>query len=208
MRLGDTTQVRRGFGLLRDIAAVQRANAEAGLQIERIGLGDVPDVIIGHPHLAPHQLELTYDTSRSQLRELLAQAGFPADEELADHDHSDWRPPANAHPFLRYASVLNELWADGEAFASYVHQLANPWPSSALSEIRAGEAGEARLSLTFDGRPWTAYVIIRSGDPGALIGIGYSIIEHIDQLLHHPTIEQQRQIQTGSVRLVHGRAGP
>ncbi|MET8863843.1 hypothetical protein ABZW11_12880 [Nonomuraea sp. NPDC004580] len=193
---------------MREIAAVQRANAEAGLRFERIGLGVAPYITVTQWQLPSQQLELTYDTSRSQLRGLLDQAGLPARQEPADHDHSDWRPPATAHPFVRYANVLNELWADGEAFATYIHQLGFPWPASTLTEVTAGKAGEAQLSIAFEGRPWTACVIIRSGNPAALIGIGYSIVEHIDQLLHRPTIEQQQQMQTGSVQLIHGRATP
>ncbi|MET8054815.1 hypothetical protein ABZU75_45310 [Streptosporangium sp. NPDC005286] len=62
MRVGDSGQVHQACGLLAQVQAIQRFNAEAGLCFAHIGLtGERASLVVEHPDHPPLHLKVDYD---------------------------------------------------------------------------------------------------------------------------------------------------
>ncbi|WP_327088764.1 hypothetical protein OIE66_41750 [Nonomuraea sp. NBC_01738] len=85
-----------------------------------------------------------------------------------------------------------------------MHQQYRPWRGD-LKTVSYQE-GSTDLSITLDGEPWTITVKVRNGNPRRLIAIGYTIVERVADLLHHPTPAQREEMREGEVTFVQGQS--
>ncbi|MER5650208.1 hypothetical protein [Streptosporangium sp. NPDC002524] len=195
MRIGDTVQVQRTCGLLGQVQAVQRFNAEAGLCFTRIGLtGDSASLVVEHPDHPPLHLEVDYDVSRQALRALLSAQGLPARPEPADYDYTVVTPRPHGPALIRHGYVLYEL-CDTSAWTDY-HE-GRSWQGE-LTDIVYEPAG-TDLLIRLDGMPWRVTVKLSVHELGDLVGAAYNVVDRISALIETPSAAQREQMHHGEV---------
>ncbi|MFF0250003.1 hypothetical protein [Streptosporangium sandarakinum] len=199
MRVGDTARVHQACGLLAQVQAIQRFNAEAGLCFARIGLtGERASLVVEHPDHPPLHLEVDYDISRQALRALLTAQGLPADPEPAGYDHTAVIPDPRGPGLFRHGCVLYEL-CDTSAWTDY-HE-GRSWQGE-ITDIVYEPAG-TDLLVRLDGVPWRVTVKLSNRESGSLIGIAYSVIDRISTLLEAPSTKQREQMRRGEVTITY-----
>lgn len=195
MRLGDTAQVQRACGLLGQVQAIQRFNAEAGLCFTRIGLtGERASLVAEHPDHPLLHLEVDYSISRQALRALLTEQGLPAPPEPADHDYIMVTPRPNGPGPIRHGYALREL-CDTGAWTRY-HE-GRSWQGE-ITDI-VDEPASTDLLVRLDGVPWRVTVKLSVREWGDLVGAAYSVVDRISTLVDTPSAVQREQMRHGEV---------
>ncbi|MGW0594343.1 hypothetical protein [Streptosporangium sp. NPDC002607] len=195
MRVGDSAQVHQACGLLAQVQAIQRFNAEAGLCFARIGLtGERASLVVEHPDHPPRHLKVDYDISRPALRALLTAQGRSARPEPADYDHTVVTPHPHGPGLIRHGYVLYEL-CDTSAWTDY-HE-GRSWQGE-LTDI-VYEPASTDLLVRLDGVPWRVTVKLSVRELGDLIGAAYSVVDRISTLLETPSAAQREQMRHGEV---------
>ncbi|GHH70725.1 hypothetical protein GCM10017673_23050 [Streptosporangium violaceochromogenes] len=195
MRVGDSIQVHQACGLLAQVQAIQRFNAEAGLCFARIGFtGKQATLVVEHPNHPPLHLKVEYDISCEALRALLTARGLPARPEPADYDYTVMTPRPHGPGLIRHGYALHEL-CDTSAWTDY--HLAQPWQGE-LTDI-VYEPDSTDLLMRLDGMPWRVRVRLSVRHAGDLVGAAYNVVDRIGNLLEKPSAEQREQMCHGEV---------
>ncbi|MFI6503764.1 hypothetical protein [Nonomuraea typhae] len=197
MRIGNCDDVQRAFLGISHLAAVQRANAGQGLCMAKMEFADDHLRLLLRHRGRSRWIDAPYGTSREDLRKLFAAQGLPAEVEPLDHEGSYWVSDFEESPLLRYAAVLHELARGADVWVGY-----HAWRSwrGDLLVVAYDAAGTTSTDLVIqlDDRQWRLRVKISNRTPGALIGVGYSIIDHISTLLEQHSPAELDAMQSGN----------